>query len=224
MNRSIRPDRRIATGALAATALFPAIVVTLNLANRSSYSPTRQAISELALGPGGSLMAVAFCGLGIAIFLVAVTIYRTTLKARIAPLLLAVASVAAGPLSAAFHTDRTGAKATLHGNIHNGAGLGAFLLILVAMIVCAYRFRREPWWRAHATATAALAGLGLLTFFLIPILGNSDFGLAQRLFVGTFVTWLLASAQYARGQHLVEDVAGTAPSSHVPATSSTTSG
>jgi len=223
MNRSIRPARRLATGALAATILFPAIVIALNLANRSSYSPTRQAISELALGPGGVLMAVAFCGLGIGIFLIAVTIYRTTVNARIAPLLLAVASVAAGPLSAAFHTDRTSAKATLHGNIHNGAGLAAFLLILVAMIVCAYRFRREPWWRAHTTPTTALAALGIITFFLIPMLGNSDFGLAQRLFVGTFVTWLLATAQYVRGDHTVEDAARTAGSNRVPEGRSTSS-
>jgi hypothetical protein len=199
VNRSIRPVTRLASGALAATSLFPLIVITLNLVQRHSYSPTRQGISELALGTGGSLMAVAFCGLGIGIFLVAVTIHRTTGKARVTPVLLVLASVLAGSVSAAFHTDRTGATATLHGTIHDTAGLVAFVLILLAMITGSYRLRREPWWRSYAVPTAVFAALATVTFFLIPTLGSNHFGLAQRLFVGTFVVWLLSAAAYARG-------------------------
>jgi peptidoglycan/LPS O-acetylase OafA/YrhL len=142
-------------------------------------------------------MVLAFCGLGIGTFLLALILFRTSRKARATPLLLAVAAVLAGPVSAAFHTDRTGAKTTMHGTIHNGAGLAAFLLILVAMITAAYRFRHEPKWRSHAALTTALAALGIVTFLLILMLGNSHFGLAQRLFVGTFVAWILAAAAHA---------------------------
>lgn len=198
MNRSTRPIRNLATAAVALTSLFPLIVIVLNLIQRHDYSPTRQAISELALGTDGNAMIIAFCGLGVGIFLLAVSIYRTSRNARVTPLLLALASILAGPVSAAFHTDRTGAKTTVHGNIHNMAGLAAFLLILVAMITAAYRFRREPAWRSHATLTATFAALGIATFFLIPVLGNNQFGLAQRLFVGTFVVWLLSTTAYAR--------------------------
>ena len=106
MNRSIRPVAGLATSALVAMSLFPLIVIALNLVQRHSYNPTRQAVSELALGAGGSFMAVAFCGLGAGIFLLAAIVHRTTRKARITPLLLALASVLAGPVSAAFHTDR----------------------------------------------------------------------------------------------------------------------
>ena len=197
MNSSTRPVRGLATAAVALTSLFPLIVIVLNLIQRHDYSPTRQAISELALGTDGNAMIIAFCGLGVGIFLLAVSIYRTSRNARVTPLLLALASVLAGPVSAAFHTDRTGAKTTVHGNIHNVAGLAAFLIILVAMITAAYRFRREPAWRAHATVTKAFAALGITTFFLVPVLGNSQFGLAQRLFVGTFVVWLLSTAAHA---------------------------
>jgi hypothetical membrane protein len=200
VNRPIRPVSGHATGALVATSLFPVIVIALNLVQRDTYSPTRQAISELALGTGGSLMAVAFCGLGVGIVLLATTIYRSTAKARVTPLLLTIASVLAGPVSAAFHTDRTGAKATLHGTIHDMAGLVAFLLILLAMITGAYRFRLETWWRSHAAPTAALAVLATAAFFLIPTLGDSRFGLAQRLFVGSFLIWLLWTAAYARSR------------------------
>lgn len=205
MKQSTRPIRNLASVAVALATLFPLVVIALNLVQRRDYSPTRQAISELALGSGGNLMVLAFCGLGIGIFLVAVIIFRTSPKARVTPLLLALASVLAGPISAAFHTDRTGVKSTMHGNIHNGAGLAAFLLILFAMITSAYRFRHEPNWRCHAKPTAAFAALGVVTFFLIPLLGDSHFGLAQRLFVGTFVAWVLATAVHARNVSTADD-------------------
>ena len=176
LNSPARPVRSLATAALVSASVFPLLVIALNLVQRRDYSPTRQAISELALGTGGDLMVLAFCGLGIGIFLLALIIFRTSRKARVTPLLLAVASVLAGPVSAAFHTDRTGAKTTMHGNIHNGAGLAAFLLILAAMITAAYRFRREPNWRSHAAPTTALAAVGIVTFFLIAMLGDNHFG------------------------------------------------
>lgn len=214
MNRPARPVGGLGAAAFVATSLFPVIVIVLNLVQRHGYSPTRQAISELALGPGGALMAVAFCGLGVGILLLAVIIRRTSGKAVVTPLLLAVASVLAGPVSAAFHTDLTGAKTTLHGTVHNTAGLLAFFLILAAMITGAYRFRREPWWRSHAAPTAAFATAGIVTFFLIPTLGNSQFGLAQRLFVGTFVAWLLTTAAYAHRQRGI--ALSTAPAGQGP--------
>lgn len=217
MNRSPRPVAGLATTALVAMSLFPVIVIALNIVQRRGYSPTRQAISELALGRAGGFMAIAFCGLGVGLLLLAITVRRTSRSARITPLLLALAAVFAGPASAAFHTDRTGAKSTLHGNIHNAAGLAAFLLVLVAMITGAYRFRREPWWRPHAVPTAAFAALATATFFLIPILGTSYFGLAQRLFVGTFVAWLLVTARYARLDHDAGGrprVSNTTPTTH----------
>ncbi len=199
-----RPARSLAEAALVSASLFPLIVIALNLVQRRDYSPTRQAISELALGTGGDFMALAFCGLGVGIFLLALIIFRASRKARVTPLLLTVASVLAGPVSAAFHTDRTGATTTMHGNIHNGAGLAAFVLILVAMITAAYRFRHEPKWRSHAAPATALAALGIVTFLLIPMLGSSHFGLAQRLFVGTFVAWILTTAARARNVSTAE--------------------
>jgi len=223
LNNSAALVRKLATTALVSVSLFPLIVITLNLVQRRDYSPSRQAISELALGTGGGLMVIAFSGLGIGILLLALIIFRTSSRARVTPLLLAVASVLAGPVSAAFRTDRTGAETTMHGNIHNGAGLVAFLLILIAMITAVHRFRHEPEWRSHAAPTTTLAVLGVVTFCLIPMLGNSHFGLSQRLFVGTFVAWLLIAAAHARKVGTAEHVAHGRSSDAEPATGLTIS-
>src|SRR5205814_4428458 len=61
---------------------------------------------------------VAFCALGLGMLLVGLTIRRTARSATAAPLLLARAAVLVGPVSAAFHTDPTDAKTTVHGTVH----------------------------------------------------------------------------------------------------------
>lgn len=212
MNPKTPPARSLPVVSIVCTALFPAIVIVLNLVQRDSYSPVRQAISELALGSGGALMVLAFCSLGAGILTVAVVIHRTAGRGRVVPVILGIAAVLAGPASAGFHTDLTGAPTTLHGTIHNAAGLSAFLLLLTAMVVSSLRFRRDAFWRGHATATAVLAVIGLITFCLIPVLGDDRFGLAQRLFVGTFLTWLITTAAYARQRHATTRPTRTSPS------------
>jgi hypothetical protein len=189
--------RQVATTACAAIAVFPAVVVSLNLVQHASYDPKVQAISELALGRGGALMVVAFLSLGSGIALLAHLLGRTCTRGRSIRGMLYLAAVLAGPMSAFFHTDLTGHPTTTHGTIHNDAGLAAFLIILVSMHVAAWRFRRQPAWRAFAAPTLLWAVAATAAFFLIPAL-PAHFGVAQRIFVGTFVSWLLAATAYAR--------------------------
>jgi hypothetical protein len=193
--------RTIATTALAAVAVFPTIVIALNIAQRSDgYHASRQAISELALGRAGWLMAIAFCALALGTFLLAVLIRRTTAKAVVAPALLTFAA-ALSVVSAVFHTD-LGATTTMHGRIHNAAGVVTFLCLLIAMGISSYRFRTEPAWHGFAVPTLAFTVVGVVAFFLIPTLGDQHFGVAQRLLVGSFVCWMLAATAHA--QHIGE--------------------
>ena len=196
--------RTIATTALAAVAVFPTIVIALNLAQRSDgYHASRQAISELALGRAGWLMAIAFCGLALGTYLLAVLIRRTTAKAVVAPALLTLAA-ALSVVSAVFHTD-LGTTTTVHGRIHNDAGVVTFLSLLVVMGISSYRFRTEPAWRSFAVPTLAFTVVGTVAFFLVPTLGDQHFGIAQRLLVGTFVGWMLTATAHAR--HIGEPTA-----------------
>lgn len=198
----IRPTHQPSTKALATTAagavaVFPLIVFALNLLQGSDgYRTSRQAVSELALGRGGTLMAVAFCSLGVGTILLGTVIGRTTEHARLPVALLTLAGLLSF-VSAAFHTDLTGAHATTHGNIHNTAGIITFLAMLVTMAIESRRFRNEEPWRRFATPTIVLTAAGVVTFFLIPALGAGQFGISQRLFIATFVIWTLTASIHA---------------------------
>jgi hypothetical protein len=180
-------------GAFAAVAVFPVTVVLLNVVQLGDgYDARRQAISELALGRGGWVMAVAFSALAVGTFLLAALLRRTG-GGVVAPLLLALAA----PLSlvsAVFRTDPTGAALTGHRPVHHIAGIATIVVILVAMAVSSVRLRREPRWRGLVAPTVVLAFTGLVGFFLVPALGDARFGLAQRVLVGSFVTWMLLAA------------------------------
>jgi hypothetical protein len=56
---------------------------------------------------------------------------------------------------------------------------------------------------------------GLVGFFLVPALGDARFGLAQRVLVGSFVTWMLVAA--AGSPEVVVAVPEAPVSSGVPA-------
>jgi hypothetical protein len=190
-------NRQVATTACACVAVFPAVVVSLNLIQHATYDPKVQAISELALGRGGALMVVAFLSLGSGIALLAHLLGRTCARGREVRWMLYVAAVLGGAISAFFHTDLTGQPATTHGTIHDDAGLAAFLIILISMYAASRLFRRETFWRAFAAPTLVWAVAATGAFFLFPAL-PAHFGLAQRVFVATFISWFLAASAYAR--------------------------
>ena len=71
-------------------------------------------------------------------------------------------------ISAVFHTNRSGAPTTTSSGIHQAAGITTFVLVALSV------------------------------FFLIPLLGDSNFGLTQRLFVASWLSWLIATGAAAR--------------------------
>jgi hypothetical protein len=78
------------------------------------------------------------------------------------------------------------------------AGITFFLSMVAAMFVFAWRFRRDPSWRGLAGPTLLWAIAGAITFSLIPVLGDARFGLAQRLHIATWLSWLLVTSLRAR--------------------------
>lgn len=190
-----RITARLAIIGAATTLVFPLLVVTLQVIQRGEYHPMRQAMSELALGRDGWLMAVAFCSLAIGWALLARLIHQLT-GARAATILLGASAVLTA-VSAFVHADGDTAKTTLHGQIHQGAGILTFVSIIVAMFMLAPRLREQPNCRRLGTVTRVTAIAGIPAFFLVPVLGLAHLGLAQRVLVGLLIAWNVFTQAYA---------------------------
>ena len=188
MIRNTISTRALATSALAGVVTFTAIVVTLHVVQHGRYHPLSEAVSELALGRDGSLMFVAFSALATGTLCAAAMLGRMT-DSKVAPLLLAIAG-GLSYVSAVFHADGEKGRTTLHGEIHQTAGIITFILIVTVMCTCWRTFRREQRWHPLARPTLACTGGALVTFFLTPIVGAAYFGLAQRLFLAMCLSWL----------------------------------
>jgi hypothetical protein len=180
--------RSLTTGTLVALAIFPIIVVVLHLIQRNSYDPVLMAVSELALGRGGWLMAVAFCSSAVGMLGFAVVLRRILPGSVVVPG-LAVVSALGSAVSAVAHADGETAPASLHGAIHQAAGLTSFATVVIAMFVCAVRFRRDPVWRSFSLPTLLWALCAVAAFLLVPALGPDRFGVAQRIFLVVWLAW-----------------------------------
>jgi hypothetical protein len=189
--------RSLAGAAMTTLLAFPVLVVVLNLIQHDQYNPVRQAMSDLALGRAGWLMAIAFCSLAVGSLLLAATLRRSLERAVVVPILLTAVSLLTF-VSAAFQTDPDGAPATLHGTIHMAAGITTFVILIVTVASAAASFHRSQRWRGFRTVTAVWAFAALGTFFLVPLLGNAHFGVAQRTFVATCIAWMVVVAWRAR--------------------------
>ena len=187
--------RTRATIALIALLLFPAVVLVLNVV-QSGYSALSQAMSELALGSAGWLMGVAFVSMGIGTALVGLCIRDSIPRARVAPIALVLAGTL-DVVSAFFHTNGD-EPATTASTIHEIAGISTFILVVIAMYATIGSFRRRADWRSFVIPTAVWSIVATGTFFLVPILGDDLFGLAQRIFVATWISWLAVVAARTR--------------------------
>jgi hypothetical protein len=181
----------------AALAVFPLIVIALHFVQRGHYHPLSQAVSELALGRDGWLMAIAFCSSGLGTLLLALVLRRSSARPRVAPVLLALSGLLSF-VSAFVHADASSANtSSTHGRIHVLVGVATFLLIIAAMFSAVRAFRRDTSWRPLATPTRLWAIVSIPLFLLIPLAGSADFGLAQRLFIGVLFAWPLTVSLFA---------------------------
>lgn len=199
---SIRPSTGVrwrATVAITGLVTFPIVVLFLQLIQPDDYTPVSHAMSELALGRAGLLMGLAFCAMGTATILVAGVLRSTVGTMRVTPILLLIAGVL-DFVSAMFRINAPGTPLTTVSNIHETAGALTFLLMTAAMFASYLPMRHVPSWSGFAPWSLAWAILSVPAFLLIPILGDARFGLAQRIFVGLFITWLITVAVIARRQ------------------------
>jgi hypothetical protein len=179
--------------AVAGVSSFAAIVVLLQLVQRGAYHPLADAVSVLALGRDGGLMAVAFCALALGALAAAAALKRTSARPSLAPKLLAASGLLTF-VSAFVHADPPSAPTSTHGLVHQLAGVVTFVLLIAGMFSAVRPFRRDPEWRWLATPTLAWAAVAVAALLSVSVVGGADFGLAQRCFLAACLSWVLTVA------------------------------
>lgn len=189
--------RTLATFAAAGVGFFVLVAALLPLVE-PGYDLNHQAISELALGPGGWLLNLAFCLMGAAWVALALVFRRAT-DATLAPVLLTIAA-SLNVVSAFVHADRYDAPMTTAGTIHIIAGIATFIIVIATIFAMVRPFRRSASWQWFARPTLVWASICATAFVLLGpgILGQAHFGLQQRGMAVTFLSWMITTALLAR--------------------------
>ncbi|HZR94085.1 MAG TPA: DUF998 domain-containing protein [Gaiellaceae bacterium] len=182
--------------AITLISVFPLLVLILHGVQAGHYHPLSQAVSELALGRDGWLMAIAFCSLGTGTLFLAAMFRRLDTPARVAPYLIA-ASGLLSYVSAFVHADGPHGSTT-HGQIHQAVGIVTFVLMISGMFALVRPFRRDRRFHGLATPTLVWVFAAVGGFFLIPLSGAAYFGVAQRIFLGIVLSWALTVATHGR--------------------------
>jgi len=178
-------------------AVFPVIVLVLHLVQSGSYHPLSDAVSVLALGRAGWLMAIAFCSLATGTLFLAAMLRRLEPPTRVGPVLIACSGLLSY-VSAFVHADGQNGTTT-HGQIHQGVGVATFILLIAGMFSLVRPFRRDPRFHALATPTLIWGLCAIGGFFAIPLSGNAYFGVAQRVFLAIILSWALTVAVRGAG-------------------------
>ena len=188
-----RTRRRWAgTAILAGVVLFVATVATLHFV-QPEYDPSHQLMSELALGPFGWAMVIAFVGLALAVFAVQAAISGAGASSWLRFVLSAAAAsfLAAGIFPLGVTSE-----------IHIAAIATAFVLSVLAM----YFFPSSAG-RASAAAPRSISwplGAGVAASVA---LGHSllPMGIGQRLAALCLIVWLIVLGwRFAAGGHAIQ--------------------
>jgi len=177
------------------------------------YSPLTQAISDLAVGPYGWLMAVMFLlysVLTLAFLFGYIWGTSKEIRSRVGLIFLAIWAVLPGVL-AFFPTDIVDAHGypgsfqaiqlttTLHGMLHIVLSLIAFSSSMLATLFISLRFKGVEQLRSLHMPALLIALLMWPTFLLTDTFAKLGFyGVGERLFVGLGLLWMLIVALWIR--------------------------
>jgi hypothetical protein len=192
----------IATIALVGIAYFGVIIVALHFL-RPDHNPVSQPTSAYAVGPYGFLMTSAFFSMSVASLALVIGLHRAVsppARSRMGLGLLGLWGV--GVLIAGiFPIDLEGTPQTISGTIHRINGPLTFLSLTAGAILVSRRFKQDEKWRPFYRSALILSWVMLAEFVAVglTIATASGFpGLGQRIFIATFVTWLLLTAARLR--------------------------
>ena len=198
--RPAKPAARIASIAMVGISYFLTAVIALHFL-RADYDPVSRFVSEYAVGSYGFLMTSAFFGLSLGSLALVFGLYQEvsqSARSWIGLILLGIWGVAI-LIAEIFPTALKGAPATPSDNIHALASLVSFLSLIPATILLSRRFKQDEKWRPFHRSALILSLVILGTFIGFFLKFETEFaGLNQRIFIATFLIWLLLAAARLR--------------------------
>lgn len=185
--------RRLAWAAILGVVVYVLLDVVTQLLP-PHYNPLTQAESDLSVGPFGWMMRINFVvrGLLSASLLGALVLsLRPTTRGKLGLWLWGCWSAGAFVL-AAFNTDLGGAEHTVHGKIHVGVALIAFVAAPIAAILLSQSLASEGDWgdQARWATISAYSSLGLLVLMVLLTKAGVG-GLTERLFLASVLFWVV---------------------------------
>ena len=193
--------RMLGTGAMLSIAYFMIALVVLHYL-RPDYTPDRHMFSDYAVGSFGWIMTSAFLALSSCCFMLMLGIAASgpqSTPARISAALFGVAFCGL-MVTAIFPTDIPGSPRTLSGDIHNATFLVNVGSLLATTVLLTVSFFRDLDWLPVSRLAVLFAGLVVAAFALqfYSLRPGAPFGLANRLFVITLLSWLTIVANRLR--------------------------
>jgi hypothetical membrane protein len=187
------------TAVILAVAAFGAVVV-LHIV-RTDLDPVSHVLSEYANGGHGVIMTAVFYGTGLASVALgwrlrsALDWHGATVAAP-ALLLLAGVSLIAGGV---FEVGLPEAPESMAEAIHSYASIGAFVLLVTAMLLLAWACTYDARWRTYRPVATVLAATAAIAAAISPLADRTPWpGVAQRTLGGTVLLWTLLTALRVR--------------------------
>jgi hypothetical protein len=191
--------RSLGTAALAGVLAF-ALVCAAAQFMRSDLDWLRTPLSFYLLDSYGAWVRAAYFALSVALALLGSGWYLALRReARsAAPLLLFVCAGFALAVTALAETGRAGQTPTLESLLHGIAAQAAFLCLTVAMLLQAWRLRRDARWRHRFAAAFALAAVAFAGMWVLALWRGAPRGLLQKAEIASILLWLGLMAHWLR--------------------------
>ena len=191
--------RRLGTAGLAGVIAF-AVVCTAMQWLRSDLDWLRAPLSFYLVDAHGLWVRVVYTGLGVSLVLLGVGYYRAlSPQARsAAPLLLFVVAGIALTVTAWAGTNRPQRPPTFEGLVHGLAAQTAFLCVTTAMLLQAWRLRRDPLWRGRFALAFGLAAACFVAMWAHALWRDAPRGLTQKVVIVLILAWLGLAAGWLR--------------------------
>lgn len=193
--------RRLGDGALAGIGAFTLAGIAAQLA-RPDLDWVRAPMSFYLLGDAGRWLQAGYFALAIALSLLAVGWYRALRPGArsAAPALLFALGGGALAVTAVARTGTDGPPASFAAWLHVVAAQAAFLCTATAMLLQAWRLRRDPRWRPDFAALFVLAWIAFAGLWAQALWRDGPRGLTQKAEIALIVAWLaLAAWRLRRG-------------------------